>query len=419
MTASQQDNTDSIFQRERLKRFNQTVWAILVGTFFVRFSYFMSWPFLIILLNSIHISPLKVGIMLGASAGISSLSGFYIGYLSDRFGRRNIMVTGCGLAVLSYWALIIATQFWQFFLIMLVLGLVRPMVEMVAKAVLSDHLPDSKDRELAFNLRYFAINIAGGIGALVGLYLALKNPNALFISTSLAYLAYGFWLYRLLPPQSNDKTLSSQNQSMQPHSTPSIIDAFKAICHDTLFLLLIFAILLMLIVYSQVNVTLPQILIQINATTVAHFIVMITVVNCLTVVFFQFPLLKIMENITVGIRTQIGFIMVLFSQMAFLFIDMHSLWAWSTVIFILSLGECIAFPNISVTIDSMAKPELRGSYFGAAMLGDFGSALGPIFGGMIIGQFSHQSYFVFSTILSVLTVLIYHQIVRSQRTAQS
>ena len=44
------DRSESLFQKQRIKRFNFSVWTVLTGTLLARTSYFMAWPFLIVFL---------------------------------------------------------------------------------------------------------------------------------------------------------------------------------------------------------------------------------------------------------------------------------------------------------------------------------------------------------------------------------
>lgn len=45
------------------------------------------------------------------------------------------------------------------FIMIVLTGLMRPMIEAPGKAVIGDNLPDEKDRELALNVRYFLLNL--------------------------------------------------------------------------------------------------------------------------------------------------------------------------------------------------------------------------------------------------------------------
>lgn len=65
-----------------LRQFPPLVWTVILGTFMVRTSYYMVWPFLSILLyREYALSATSIGAMLGATAAISTLVSFYGGWL--------------------------------------------------------------------------------------------------------------------------------------------------------------------------------------------------------------------------------------------------------------------------------------------------------------------------------------------------
>ncbi|GAK87378.1 permease of the major facilitator superfamily [Vibrio ponticus] len=155
----------SLFQWQRVKRFNFSIWTVLVGVLVTRTSYFMAWPFLIVFLyQDYSVSAVDVGAMLAISALIASITGLYSGYLSDKFGRKLVMAVGSTIAAGAFSGIGLATEVWQFYLLVVLAGLMRPMIEAPSKAVISDNLADVKDRELALNIRYFVINLGGAIG---------------------------------------------------------------------------------------------------------------------------------------------------------------------------------------------------------------------------------------------------------------
>lgn len=186
---------DSLFQWERVQRFNFSVWTVLTGTLIARTSFFMAWPFLIVFLYQDYgASAIEVGGMLAASAVVGAVTGLYSGYLSDKFGRKWVMVAGSWIAALAYSGIGIADQIWQFYVLIVITGLMRPMIEAPAKAVIGDNLSNVKDRELALNIRYFLLNLGGAVGPLLGITLGLMHPQSLFFFAGGTYLIYGFWL---------------------------------------------------------------------------------------------------------------------------------------------------------------------------------------------------------------------------------
>lgn len=71
---------ESLFQRERVRRFNFSVWTVLSGTLLARTSYFMAWPFLIVFLYQDYgASAAQIGGMLAGSAIVGALTAFIRG----------------------------------------------------------------------------------------------------------------------------------------------------------------------------------------------------------------------------------------------------------------------------------------------------------------------------------------------------
>ncbi|SAE33737.1 Major Facilitator Superfamily [Enterobacter cloacae] len=72
---------------QTLKTFPATVHALLFFTFVIRFSYFMAWPFIaVIMTKNYHMSPVAIGVVMTSSALISVVLGMYGGQISDRLG---------------------------------------------------------------------------------------------------------------------------------------------------------------------------------------------------------------------------------------------------------------------------------------------------------------------------------------------
>lgn len=364
------DRSESLFEKQRIKRFNFSVWTVLTGTLLARTSYFMAWPFLIVFLYEDYgASAIEVGTMLAVSAVVGAGTGLYSGYLSDKLGRKWVMVLGSWIASISYTGIALASEVWQFYVLIMMTGLMRPMIEAPAKAVIGDNLNDLKDRELALNIRYFLLNLGGALGPLIGITLALSQPQNLFFVAGGTYVVYGFWLLLGIERKG---TFTKPDPSQLPNFAATLIVIRK----DNIFVKLMVANFIMMFVYAQVESSIPQVIVRSSITDAAQLIAGLVLVNTLTIIVFQFPMLKWLEHVPLFVRTRIGMILMAIAQIGFLFTPNDWPLGWGVACFILSLGEVIAFPTLNVQIDRMAPPHLRGSYFGAAALYSLGFAIG-------------------------------------------
>ncbi|WP_135380841.1 MDR family MFS transporter [Vibrio tasmaniensis] len=395
------DRSESLFQKQRVKRFNFSIWTVLTGTLLARTSYFMAWPFLIVFLYEDYgASAIEVGTMLAASAVVGAGTGLYSGYLSDKLGRKWVMVFGSWIAAISYSGIAFANEVWQFYVLIMMTGLMRPMIEAPAKAVIGDNLDDQKDRELALNIRYFLLNLGGALGPLIGITLALAQPQNLFFVAGGTYVIYGFWLLLGIERKG---TFTKPDPSQLPNFTATLIVIRK----DNIFVKLMVANFIMMFVYAQVESSIPQVIVRSSITDAAQLIAGLVLVNTLTIIVFQFPMLKWLEHVPLFVRTRIGMILMAVAQIGFLFTPNDWPLGWGVACFILSLGEVIAFPTLNVQIDRMAPTHLRGSYFGAAALYSLGFAIAPLIGGVVIEMLSAYWLFVLCFILCLVMIWLY------------
>ncbi|WPK55128.1 MDR family MFS transporter [Vibrio fluvialis] len=395
------EKQESLFEWQRIQRFNFSVWTVLAGTLFARTSFFMAWPFLIVFLYQDYgATAVEVGTMLASSAVVGAVTGLYSGYLSDKFGRKWVMVAGALAASVAYTGIGMANQIWHFYVLIILAGLMRPMIEAPAKAVLGDNLSNLKDRELAMNIRYFLLNLGGAIGPLIGITLGLAHPQVLFIATGITYLIYALWLLM---------AIERKGHHVKPDTSllPNFARTLRVISKDSIFVKMMIANFIMMFVYAQMESSIPQVIVRSSVSDAAQLVASLVLVNTLTIIIFQFPTLKWLEHVPLFVRTRIGMVLMMLAQIGFLFTPTD--WPYGLYIagFILSMGEVIAFPTLNVQIDRMAPAHLRGSYFGAAALYSLGFAIAPLVGGVVIESLNPSWLFGVCIVLCLGMIWLY------------
>ncbi|MBY7917608.1 MFS transporter [Vibrio fluvialis] len=395
------EKQESLFEWQRIQRFNFSVWTVLAGTLFARTSFFMAWPFLIVFLYQDYgATAVEVGTMLASSAVVGAVTGLYSGYLSDKFGRKWVMVAGALAASVAYTGIGMANQIWHFYVLIILAGLMRPMIEAPAKAVLGDNLSNLKDRELAMNIRYFLLNLGGAIGPLIGITLGLAHPQVLFIATGITYLIYALWLLM---------AIERKGHHVKPDTSllPNFARTLRVISKDSIFVKMMIANFIMMFVYAQMESSIPQVIVRSSVSDAAQLVASLVLVNTLTIIIFQFPTLKWLEHVPLFVRTRIGMVLMMLAQVGFLFTPTDWHYGWYIAGFILSMGEVIAFPTLNVQIDRMAPAHLRGSYFGAAALYSLGFAIAPLVGGVVIESLNPSWLFGVCIVLCLGMIWLY------------
>jgi len=393
---------DSVISLDRVKRFPTIIWVMLIGNFFVRGTYFMVWPFLaVILYQKFELSATQVGLVLSTSAVFSVILGMYVGNLSDRKGRKPFMLAATVIGVIAFAMLAFADSLLMFIGAVFLATLPRGLWTSPSKALIGDLLSDPKDRELALQSLYFMINAGAVVGPALGVWMGLTGEQFSFLYTSVTYL--GLCLAILLV-----FTKASGIGASQQKNPTDFRQTLKLLSTDHVFLLVILANILIMFVYAHINTSLFQYLARSDIQDLVTLISTIVIINSSIIVCFQFILLKLMENMAIQIRINLGVLLMAAAQLIYAFnpIDFYAGWIIATVV--LSFAEVILFSNMSVHIDRLAPAHMRGSYFGAANLYSLGFASAPILGGLMLDHWGGTALYMVCFVLALLVLLLYY-----------
>jgi MFS family permease len=374
-----------------IAQFHPIVWVLIIGTVLSRGSAFMTLPFLSIFLSrNMDVSPLVIGLTVGMSPLMGTAGGFVGGHLSDRFGRKPIMLTSVfGLAWVYYGFTIANGQGW-FILLNAFNGLCGSFFEPASQAMMADFTEKNK-RMKVYSLRYTAINIGASVGPLLGAYLANTSARLSFLITGSTYLVYGIALLWFMK-----KLVISKAESDK--KVVSFADAFNVIKTDKALRYLLFGIILINIGYVQMDSNFPQFLAKTLENGVVIFSVLLTL-NAVMVVVLQMPISHLAEKFSLMQVMVVGAIFISAGLIGFSFVT-----GWITAIIsgvLFTIGEILIFPSNNMMMDNLAPEHLRGTYFGAGQFRKIGNFLGPIIGGSLMGHLQGQLMFWIMAIVSL------------------
>ncbi|BCG10327.1 MFS transporter [Buttiauxella agrestis] len=391
--------TPGLFQT--LKTFPATVHALLFFTLIIRFSYFMAWPFIaVIMTQNYHMSPIAIGVAMTSSALFSVVLGMYGGQISDRLGRRVILLLGCGFSAVGYMTLALATGMGLFITGLLIIGVCFAWVDPPVRALMSDLLGDRRRRALALQMRYYLINVAAVFGPLVGIVFGLTSQKGTFLITGLTYLPFFVYVLLFIPA---GKLLSEKQSGSGPaiklHQVMSII------ARDRIYIAALLCSILCSVVFIHYEAVLPQYLLLLDSNAAVKLITLILVTNACTVLVFQTFIIRFLAQISLPKRILLGGAIFAFSQLCFFAIRSTDIWVWLTVTGVFSMGEAILMPNLNILLDQLAPAEHRGAYLGASTLSTLGLAVGPLIGGVMLAM-TGAGVFIGTALLSLLLCVI-------------
>ncbi|WP_423802059.1 MDR family MFS transporter [Neobacillus sp. SAB-20_R2A] len=383
--------------KQYIDQFHPIVWVLLLGTVLTRGSAFMTLPFLSIYLSRhLELSPIVIGITVGMSPLMGTVGGFIGGHLSDRFGRKPIMLTALFTLTLVYFGFTIANaQIW-FIILNALNGLCTSFFEPTSQALMAD-LTDKTKRMKVYSLRYTAINIGASVGPLLGAYFANTSAKVSFAITGSTYLLYAIILLWLM----NKLVISNESAAKK---VVSAADALKIIKTDKALRYLLVGIILINMGYSQIDSNLPQYLEKSVEDGVLIFSVLLTI-NAVMVVFLQMPISHIAEKLSLMQGMVFGAIFMTAGLIGFSFIN-----GWVTAIIamvLLTVGEILIFPANSMMMDKLAPEHLRGTYFGAGQFRKIGHFFGPILGGYLLSHLQGQFMFLIISLVTLASIIFF------------
>lgn len=381
-----------------LGQFHTIVWVLLIGTVLSRGSAFMTLPFLsIYLARHMDLSPLIIGVTVGMSPLMGTVGGFIGGHLSDRFGRKPIMLISLFLLSFVYFGFTIASSQEWFILLNALNGLCNSFFEPTSQALMAD-LTEKKKRMKVYSLRYTAMNVGASVGPLLGAYLASTSAKLSFAITGTTYLIYAVVLVLFM------QKLVLQKEGQTKKTTVSFGDAIKILRTDKALRYLIIGIILVNVGYAQLNSNLPQFLEGTLENGLVIFSVLLTI-NAVMVVALQMPISHFAERFGLMQGMVVGSVFIAAGLLSFSFVT-----GWVTAILsitLLTLGEILIFPANSMMMDTLAPDHLRGTYFGAGQFRKIGNFLGPIFGGYLLSHFQGQIMFWIISTISLGSIIFF------------
>ncbi|UGB01750.1 MFS transporter [Leclercia sp. G3L] len=386
---------------QTLKTFPATVHALLFFTFVIRFSYFMAWPFIaVIMTQNYHMSPIAIGVAMTSSALLSVVLGMYGGQISDRLGRRIILLLGCGFSAVGYITLAQATGMGLFITGLMIIGVCFAWVDPPVRALMSDLLGDRRRRALALQMRYYLINVAAVFGPLVGLVFGLTSQKGTFLITGLTYLPFFVYVLLFIPA---GKLLGEQQGGDVP--AVKLHQVMGIIARDRIYIAVLLCSILCSIVFIHYEAVSPQYLMLLDSNAAVKLITLILVTNACTVLVFQSFIMRFLAQIGLPGRILIGGLIFALSQLCMFATRSTEVWAWLTVTAVFSMGEAILMPNLNILLDQLAPAEHRGAYLGASTLTTLGIAAGPLIGGVMLAM-TGAGVFICTALLSLLLCAI-------------
>jgi MFS family permease len=377
------------FQRG-LRAFPTQFWVLTAGIFIYVAAAALAFPFEAIYLRTVlHTSMTTIGVVFGLVPLAVMPFQFWGGHLTDRLGRRAIIMLSVLVGVVWFVGFAYVTQVWQVAaLVAFESALGWPLFQTASNAMIADLLPPERRQE-GFGLTRVAMNTGVVIGpALAGLALGFgATYRQLFLSAAagcvLMVVMMAIWIRESRPAST---LLPGQHTDSQGRS------GYRIVLHDRVFLT--FCAVAVLPVFCIGNFG------SIYSVYVTSFLGLparewgyLLALNAGIVAVVQYPLVRALRlrNRMVLLAVSSSLLALGIGGSAFA----GPLWSLVILIIVLSVGETLLSPVASAEVADLAPEAVRGRYMGVwTVVWNGGAALGPAFGGWAMDTYGGREAFV-------------------------
>jgi MFS family permease len=381
--------------RNLYHRFEPGVWLVTVMQFFTTIGFSICMPFLsLYLYQDRGLSMTMVGTILLAGGLCAAISQALGGTLSDRFGRRPILLMAVSVSIFLYSGLAvligISAPVWAIAVVYIAGRSMLITTRPVISAMVADYASKDKLTE-AYGILRIGANIGWAAGPAIGGYLATFLPYAwLFGVPVLTCGIVAIIIFFFVRESSHRMNKKIGLRSMLPTAD------------DRAFLVFTMVSLLLFIVTGQMGSTLSIFAVDKVGFSTAQYGLILTL-NGLIVIFFQYPMTVALRRLAKFRALILGSLLYGFGYLSLGWITQFG-WALGAMA-IITAGEIINSPVTLSVIGELSPQDQRGRYMGLFGLSEtIGMSMGPLLGGILLDAFPSDLRLVWAPIALIALI---------------
>lgn len=356
---------------------------VIVGTLFIDgIGATLLFPFFALYITQkFGVGMTQAGVLLGMSSLFGLIGSMVGGALTDKFGRRRLILFGLTFSALSSLLFGFASDVKMLYPLVIIVGLLSRVASPAHDAMLADILPPSKRQE-GYGIMRVAFNYAWIFGTALGGLIAARSFLALFVTDAILSVTVALILYRVLP----ETKPISHHESKQAESILKTVAGYRIVLRDLGFIGFILAGIVALLVYQQQYSSLPVYLRDVHNISSKGYGVMLSITG-IEVVIFQFWVSRTIRKYSPFLMMMLAalFFMIGFSLIGFI----HGFAFFIVAVMIITIGEMIFFPTSSVLAANFAPEDMRGRYMAVSGLAwAIPATIGPGIAGLILDNYN-------------------------------
>lgn len=372
-------------------------WLMAFGMLIGTMGSSMIWPFLMIYVSeTLSVGLTVVASMMSINAAMNLLFSFLAGPVTDRIGRKWVMVISLAGNGLCYVLMSFAGSVPAFAILMGLRGAFMPLYRVGSDAMMADMIPQEK-RADGYAVLRMSNNLGIALGPAIGGFITSSSYAIGFYIAAIGLITYSLLLV-FLAKETLQKDLSvaavkerfggyGQIFRDKPFINFNLIFTLTAVTAAMIWVLLA--------VYTKQNYGIPEKLYGFIPAT-----------NAIMVVTLQILITRFTKRYNPVRMVALG---AGFYVLANLIIGVgFTFWMFWGAMVVMTLGELIMVPTATTYVANLAPPDKRGRYMSIhGMTNGISMGIGPLLGGFLSDSISPHAPWFFAALIGSISVVLY------------
>jgi MFS family permease len=379
------------------QEFSPKFWVLVGANFIDRIGSTLIFPFFALYVTQhFDVGMTQAGILLA----IFSVSGFigsmFGGALTDKFGRRGMVLFGLVFSALSSVAMGLVNELIVFYGLAVVVGLLSNIAGPARQAMIADILPEEQRSE-GFGIMRVVTNLAWIVGPSIGGLLAARSYLLLFVLDAILSLITAVIVYKLIPETKPEATEAQKQESIL-----TTLVGYRQVAADKIYMLFLLVSMFMLIAYQQIYNTLSVYLRDVHDLSTQRYGLLMSL-NASLVVILQIWIARRIKQSPPMLMMALGTLFYMVGLTMYGFVANYSLFVMAMLI--ITVGEMIVMPVGQTLVANFAPADMRGRYMAIFALGwTIPSAMGPWAAGLIMDNYNPNWVWYAAGIFSAIAI---------------
>jgi MFS family permease len=383
--------------------FPSRFWTVVGVMFIDRVGGTMLFPFFMLYITQkFDVGVAQAGTILGFFSLFGMLGSMIGGALTDKIGRRSLILFGLVFSALSTLLLGFANAFWMLYPLAVLTGLLSDISHPAHQAMIADILPE-KQRAEGFGILRVVANISWIIGPTIGGLIANQSYLYLFIIDAVISCFVAGLFYLFIPETKPSGTAESESQSVL-----QTFVGYRVVLKDLAYVAFILAGMLMLMAYQQMYSTLSVFLRDNHGVDPQGYGFLMST-SAITVILFQFWVTRRIKRRPPFLMMALGTVFYMIGFGLFGFVGAY--WLFALNIVIVTIGEMIIMPTSQALAANFAPEDMRGRYMAVfGLTWGFPAIFGPGLAGLILDNMNPNLLWYIAGGLCAIAAFAYYSL---------